>query len=413
MRVRFIHQAFPAQFGRLGLELKARHGWDVSYLVESLSTCPPPSASMLEGLRIERYQARSKFPEPVPWPRHYEAYLAQSEAVADILLADRGPKPDLIVAHGGRGAPIAFLREVVDCPIVSYCEYYFPASGSDLTWRLDLPVPDDVARCFPRSINAPVLLGLTVADAGYSPTAWQRSSFPARFQPMIAERFDGVDTELYRPRQVARTLAGRSLPLNTKLVTYVARGLESIRGFDIFLEIAARIARERSDVVFAVAGGDRSHYGWDTAAIPGRSFRDWAAARSPIDPDRIVYLGVVEPEVLSNVLALSDLHIYLTVPFVASWSLFNALSIGCVVLASDVAPVRELIEPGRTGLLEPFYDVDRLTKAALRVLDDPEAHREIGAAARRLIEDRYSLDVCVPELSRFFEAVASGSRWSD
>ena len=410
MHVLFIHQAFPAQFGQLGLELVDRYGWRVSLLVESFSTCPPPTPAMLSKLEVHRYKARVVEGAPPPWPRHFEGYLAQSEAVADALIALPKLRPDLIVAHGGKGPPTAFLPDVLKCPIVNYCEYYFAASGSDLSYRIDLPVPDDVARFFPRCINAPVLLALAEADAGYAPTSWQRSTFPRRFHPKIAVRFEGVDTSLYRPGVGTRTVAGRALPAGTKLVTYAARGLESLRGFDIFLEVAAPIARERPDVVFAVAGGDRTQYGWDGAAFPGRKFRSWASDRSPIDPARIAFLGVVEPTTLADLLASSDLHIYLSAPFVPSWSLFDAMAAGAVVLASDVGPVRELIEPDRDGLLEPFFDVDRLVKSALRVLDDPAGHRPLGDEARRRIEEQYSLDVCIPPLARFFEAVASAGR---
>ncbi len=99
------------------------------------------------------------------------------------------------------------------------------------------------------------------------------------------------------------------------------------------------------------------------AARPSRT-GPWSESR--IDPDRLLFLGHIEPEQLAEVLCQSDLHLYLTVPFVLSWSLLNAMACGCVVLGSDVPPVREVIEPGVTGLVEPLFDVDRLTATALR-----------------------------------------------
>src|SRR5262249_29958288 len=118
-------------------------------------------------------------------------------------------------------------------------------------------------------------------------------------------------------------------------------------------------------------------------------------------------VGQVEPEQLARLLARSDLHVYLTVPFVLSWSLFNALACGCVVLGSDVGCVREVIEPGVHGLVENFFDLDRLTATALRILADPEGPRPLGEAGRRLIEERYSLEVSVPALKGYFERQAS------
>jgi glycosyltransferase involved in cell wall biosynthesis len=183
-----------------------------------------------------------------------------------------------------------------------------------------------------------------------------------------------------------------------------------MRGFDIFLRAAARIAQARSDVVFAIAGSDTVYYGWDALRTGGKTFRDWALEQVTIDPDRLIWLGHIDPDALADVLALSDVHVYLTVPFVLSWSLFNALAAGSVVIASDVAPVREVIQDGVYGLLCPLFDVDALARQALDVLADPTAFRPLAHAARRLIDTRYSLDVCVPPLAAFFERIAGGAR---
>jgi glycosyltransferase involved in cell wall biosynthesis len=190
-------------------------------------------------------------------------------------------------------------------------------------------------------------------------------------------------------------------------VTFVARGLESVRGFDLFMRLAHRIGRERSDLHFVVAGGDETHYGWDSLFTGGQSFKDWVLSRYDGDLGRVHFLGTVEPARLADVFARSDLHVYLSVPFVTSWSLLNALSAGCLVLAADVPPVREVVEADRHALLEPLFDEDRLTRAALRALDDPAAFEPLRAAARRRVEERYSLDVAVPALKDFFERAAS------
>jgi glycosyltransferase involved in cell wall biosynthesis len=163
------------------------------------------------------------------------------------------------------------------------------------------------------------------------------------------------------------------------------------------------------DVIFVVVGEDNVHYGNDQRFLPkGMSFRDWVLQREAPDLDRFRFLGRVSREELANVLSLSDLHIYLTVPFVLSWSMLNAMSCGCVVLASDVAPVRELIEHERTGLLADFFDVDELSSRALEVLHDPEGFAHLGLAARHRIEQEYSLDCIFPQLEDLYERVASG-----
>ena len=202
-------------------------------------------------------------------------------------------------------------------------------------------------------------------------------------------------------------------------MTFASRGLESIRGFDLFMKVARRICTARSDVIFVVAGGEEIHYGWDKLHTGAPSFKEWVSRGQDDDLDRFIFTGRVLPEQLASIMRNSDLHIYLTAPFVLSWSLLDAMASGCVVLASDVPPVREVIESGRNGLIEPLFDIDRLTETALRVLDDPAAFAPLGRAARETIVEKYSLEVCIPppgrllrvhrlgELARLSQPVAS------
>jgi len=410
MHVLFLHQAFPAQFGRLAYELAKDHGWKCSFLIEELSTCPTPTPEMLRTLDIHRLVVpeEDRDNRPTPWPQIYGKFLNLAKTVYEAVRDRPSLRPDLVVGHGGRGSPTVFLPEVLNCPIVNYCEYYFARSHSDISYRVDLPPASEVAPYFPKCINAPVLLGLANMDSGYSATQFQRDTFPERFRSKIEVLFDGIDTQLYRPRaKVPREWGGRTIPPGTKVVTFVARGLESVRGFDIFLKVANRICKARDDVIFLIAGSDHVYYGWDALHTGQASFRHWAMERIEHDPEKFLYLGHIEPERLAEVLCLSDLHLYLTVPFVLSWSLINAMSCGCTVLGSDVAPVREVIEPGVTGLVAPLFDADALADQALEVLDDPAKFKPLGKAARALVQERYGLDVCVPKLKDYFERVAS------
>jgi glycosyltransferase involved in cell wall biosynthesis len=409
VNVLFIHDAFPAQFGQLGLELSRRLSWRCSFLVQSLSSCPTPSREMLESVEIHQVPLADehKSSDGIPWPQIYGHYLEQCRTVHDALCARPHLRPDLVVAHGGRGAPSLFLREVVDCPIIIYCEYYFATSHRDISYRIDLP-PAEPAAFFPRCINAPTLATLVDCDAGYSATHWQKQSFPQRFHSKIAVHFDGIDTDFYRPGPAPRKIGEKSIPAGTKVVTFVSRGLESIRGFDLFMKLADRIAKVRPDVLFVVAGGEEIHYGWDKLHTGTPSFKQWVLSQQRFDLDRFVFTGRILPERLAEILRISDLHVYLTAPFVLSWSLLDAMASGCVVLASDVPPVCEVIEPGQNGLVEPLFDLDRLTEQALQVLDDPAEFAPLGRAARQTIEERYSLDVCFPPLANFLEQIAGG-----
>ena len=407
MHVLFLHDAFPAQFGRLGLELKRRHGWKCSFLVQSLSSCPTPTTEMLQELDLHQLPltAEHRSKEGIPWPQIFGMYLEQCQSVFNALRARPDLQPDLVVAHGGRGAPTLFLKDLLDCPIINYCEYYFATSHRDISYRIDLP-PAEPAPFFPRCINAPTLASLVDCDAGYSATHWQKQSFPARFHSKIEVYFDGIDTELYRPGAAPRRIGAVSLPQGTKVVTFVTRGLESIRGFDLFMQVADRICRQRADVLFVVVGGEEIHYGWDKLHTGSPSFKQWVLSQGDHDLSRFLFPGRILPEHLADILRLSDLHIYLSAPFVVSWSLFNAMATGVPVLASDVPPVREVIEGGVNGLLETLFDIDRLTATALNVLADPAGFAPLGIAARRTIEERYSIECCIPPIKGFFERVS-------
>jgi glycosyltransferase involved in cell wall biosynthesis len=410
MRLLFVHEAFPAQFGRLALELTERYGWHCTCLFRHLSRCPSPSATMLERPQLLRLPPDSD-PEPSggrPWPLRYGRALTVGQEVFETVRAHPEVRPDLVVGHGGM-TPTLFLRDLLTCPLVDYCEYYFAPHRRDLTYRVDLP-PVEPAPFFPRCINAATLVNLVASDAAYTASAWQRSAFPERFWSKIAVHFDGIDTQLYQPRCVPRQLAGRNLPTETRLVTFVARGLESMRGFDLFMRMAQRIQAEMADVLFIVVGSEETYYGWDRLFTGGISFKEWVLKQGGYDVSRFLFLGHLEPAELADVFCLSDLHVFLSVPFVVSWSLFNALACGCTVLASDTAPVREVIEPDRTGLLEPLFDVERLARTALRVLQDPAAHRPLGQAARARMEEKYSLEVAIPELKMYFEQCAAAGR---
>jgi glycosyltransferase involved in cell wall biosynthesis len=411
MRILFLHDAFPAQFGHVALELSRRHDWDCHFLVESVSTCPTPSKEMLERLDVRSYPLSKEYRkrEATPWPQIYAKFLELCEAAYEAIRKRPDLKPDLVVAHGGRGGPTPLLRDILDCPIIDYCEYYFAFDHRDISYRIDLP-PAEPAPHFPRCINAPVLAGLVDCDSGYSATHWQKASFPARFHHKIEVHFDGIDDQLYRPGPAPRMINGRSIPPETKIVTFVSRGLESIRGFDIFMNVAQRIARERADVLFVVAGSEEIYYGWDKLHTGESSFKKWVLSRGQYDLSRFFFLGQIEPKALADLLRITDLHLYLTAPFVLSWSLLNAMASGSVVLASDVGPVREVIEPGVNGLLEPLFDVERLTETALKILDQPATFAPLGREARRTVESRYSIDVAIPPLKDYFERVASAGR---
>ena len=244
-------------------------------------------------------------------------------------------RPDLIVGHSGFGSTL-FLPELYPAvPVVNYLEYYYHPHHSDMDFRPEFaPAEIDFLRA--RARNAMILLDLVNCRSGYSPTHFQRNLFPAELRHKIAVIFDGIETDVFQHRAgVPRRIGDRVIEPSTRVVTYVSRGFESMRGFDIFMKTAKRIYQRFPDVVFIVVGSDRICYGGDEKHIRHKTFREHVLAQDDYDLSKFVFTGMVPPRTLVDILSLSDLHIYLTVPFVLSWSLLNALACGCTVLASD------------------------------------------------------------------------------
>jgi glycosyltransferase involved in cell wall biosynthesis len=179
------------------------------------------------------------------------------------------------------------------------------------------------------------------------------------------------------------------------------------------MKIAKRIYQERNDVLFVCVGSDRICYGGDAKHIQAKSFREHVLASDQYDMSRFLFTGTLPTPDLARLLNRSDLHIYLTVPFVLSWSLMDALASECTILASATPPVMEMIEHGYNGLLADFFDVDGFTKLALEVLADPQAFKHLGQNGSAMIRDRYSLDTVLPQMLALYDRVCRAGRKSD
>ena len=406
MHILFVHKNFPAQFGHIATQLIKREGFRCSFI------CELPDGEFNGIQRIQYKVAGGARKENHFASRSFENCIWHTDAILQTLKSKPEVRPDLVVGHSGFGSTL-FLPELYDCPIINYFEYYYHMRNSDLDFRNEFPV-SEATLCRARARNATLLLDLQNCVAGYCPTEWQRSRFPTEYQPKLREIFDGVDLNLWGDKLVDRDqpfrVGKRTLGPETKVVTYVSRGFEAMRGFDIFMRVAKRIYSQRDDVVFVCVGSDRTCYGGELNFIKEKSFREHVLAQDDYDLDRFIFAGMVPPPDLARLLNRSDLHIYLTVPFVLSWSMMNAMSCGCIVLASDVGPVEEMIRHGETGLLADFYDVQRFSELGLEVLDHPDRFVPMRQAARRQIEQKYSLEVVYPKLLEFFKGVAAGGK---
>lgn len=394
MHILFVHKNFPAQFGHIAEKLAVEHGVRCTFATNRQQ----PSTSTIE---IVHYQPRGGATQSTHYcSRTFENYIWNSHAVYETLRQRPDIQPDLIVGHSGFGTT-AFLADLYDVPIINYCEYYYSGRNSDIDFRPEFPCEEQV-RLRARARNAPLLLDLQSSTAAYSPTQWQKSRFPAEYQDKISVIFDGIDTNFWRPLPTdgPRMVLGREVPPGMKIITYVSRGFEAMRGFDIFMQVAQRIAAVRSDVRFICVGSDTHSYGATPAG--GETFRQQVLRQGQYNLDPFIFTGYLEREDLAGLLAVSDLHIYLTVPFVLSWSMLNAMSSGCLVLASKTAPVEEVIQHDANGLLSDFYDIDGFVEQALAVLDQPADYQRIRRAARQTICDSYSLDATFPQMLQLY-----------
>jgi len=403
MRVMFVHQNFPAQFGHIARHLVAKHGDECIFVSHKAGKDEP-------GLRRIKYRIPGKPPDNAHFAaRLFETTVWHSQGVYDTLKKHADLRPDLIVGHSGFGSTL-YLREIYDCPILNYFEYFYRPHESDSDYRPDFPAGDLNPLRTPVR-NALLLLDLENCDRGYSPTRWQQARMPAAYRDKVAVAFDGIDPDLWKPLDPADPAPGKvgnwEVPADCKLVTYATRGMESMRGFDVFLGFAHRLSKRRPDVHFAIAGQDRICYGGDKKFTGDKSFKEYLFSLGHIDASRFHFLGLLPPPDLAKLFAITDLHVYLTIPFVLSWGLFNALSCEAVVLASDTPPVREIVFPGETGLLCPFFDEVGFVEQAERVLDDPAAFKPLGRAGRELMRRLYSYDVCLPRLVELYRSTAA------
>jgi len=399
MQIVFIHPNYPAQFGHIAQYL-TRRGHEAIFVTQATTPGVP-------AIRRITYQLKSGATDKNHYcSRTFENTIWSSHAVYETLAAATDLQPDLIVAHSGFGTTL-FLPELFDCPIINYFEWFYHAQGFDLDFRTDYPVaPIDRLRA--RARNAMLLLDLQQCQAGYSPTYFQRSVLPNEYLPKIEVLFDGIDATLWQPGpEPNRRFGDWELPRGTKLVTYATRGMEAMRGFDLFIATARELLARRPDIHIAIAGQDRVCYGGDTKHLGGKTLKETLFASPQPHDDRIHFLGWMSPADLARLFRLSHAHLYWSVPFVLSWSVFNALACGVTLIASDTAPLREVVQPGRTGLLVDFMDVDAWVEQTLRVLERPEDFAPLGIAARQSIAELYSYDACLPRIERFYQRVAA------
>ena len=399
MKILFIHQNFPGQFKFLAPAL-VKQGHTVVAM-----TMQKTEAKEWQGVRLAPYTAtRGTTPKVHPWISDFETKTIRAEACfrAALRIRAEGLNPDLIVSHHGWGESL-FLKDVwPQAKLAIYCEFYYHPLGADVGFDPEFPVKDEGEVCRLRLKNLNNLLHFEAADAGISPTHWQASTFPEPFRSKITVVHDGIDTEAVAPNPaVSLTLNGNiKLTRADEVITFVNRNLEPYRGYHIFMRALPELLKRRPQARVLIVGADDVSYGARPAE--GKKWKDIFASEvrpqiSDADWARVHFLGHIPYQHFIPLLQLSTVHVYLTYPFVLSWSLLEAMSVGCAIVASDTQPLREAIRHDDTGRLVNFFDVPGLANEVCALLDDPVARQRLGANARAFAQATYDLKtVCLP-----------------
>ncbi len=410
MRILVIHQNFPGQYKHLAPALVAR-GHQVVALTPRVD-----KPTTWNGVKVVPYVIKGASTKGIhPWLQDFETKVLRGASCYQGAreLKRKGFEPDVILAHHGWGESL-FLKDVwPGARLGLYCELYH-LTTEDFTRfdpEFDTRPPDlDALRIRLKNLNN--RLHEEVMDAGISPTRFQASTFPERWQDRITVAHDGISTDRLRPDPEARLDLGdgRWLGRDDEVVTFVNRNLEPYRGYHVFMRALPEILRRRPRARVVMIGGDEVSYGakppegktWKQIFIdevrPQVPDADWA---------RVHFLGRVPYDRFRAMLQVSRVHVYLTYPFVLSWSLLEAMSTGCAILASDTAPVREVLDEDVTGRMVDFFDRGALVDRLCDLLDDPDARARLGRAARAEAVRRYDLtSVCLPQHLAWVERLA-------
>lgn len=404
MKILLVHQNFPGQFRGLAPALRERG--------HALVAISMREGDAILGVRHLPYKpARGNGKDIHPWLVSTESAVLRGQAVAERVdgLLREGWTPDLVLGHTGWGEML-MLREVLPhTRLVGFNELYYRAQGGDCGFDPEFPAaPDTGRRLAVRNLH--LTASLLACDQGVTPTQWQADAFPPALRDRLQVIHDGIDTARLVPEASATvTLAGsgRRFQVGDGVITFVSRSLEPMRGYHRFLRALPAILARRPQAHAVIVGGDGVSY--DPPRADGRSHQQvyLDEVKDRLDLSRVHFVGRLPYDTLVQLLRVSAAHVYLTMPFVLSWSMLEAMSLGALVVGSDTAPVREFIEHERNGLLVDFFDAQALADAVCDALARPQAFEPMRAAARRDMVARYDLrGVCLPRYLRLLEGSA-------
>ena len=393
MNILFLHPNFPAQFLNLSQYFAQSGRHKVFFLARETH------GASLPGVSVAIYKlARGVTKGIHPYVKIMEEAVLEGQAVARAMVElQRKMKfvPDVIIAHTGWGSTLYVKDIYPDVPVIGYFEWFYHAFGSDVGyWKSDVVSDDDKLRI--RTQNAHHLLNLDLCDVCYCPTEWQRKQFPEVYRNKMKVIHEGVDTKFCQPSPGSKlVLPNLKLDLSKadEVITYVSRGFEPYRGFPQFMQAMRIVLKHRPNCHVVLVGDDRTCYG---AKLPkDQTWKKVELARGGLDMRRVHFTGLLTRGDYCKVLQASSVHVYLTRPFVLSWSMLEAMSCGACLVASATPPVEEVVEDDVNGLLANFLSPEHIASRIEEALDHPELRERLGRAARQTILDRYDMRDCL------------------
>ena len=395
-KILFVHQNFPGQYKHIAKELV-----NLGYDIHTLSITKYTDNNMTN----HHYSLSANSTENINnWAIEFETKMIRAGSAASkaMKIKEEGFYPDLIIGHPGWGETF-FLKEIwPDSKILTYVEFYYKTKNSDIDFDPKL-LEDDLKRDFDEfysytkfklaARNAPFISAYATSDFLMSPTNYQKNLVPKNLSTNIEVIHDGIDTNILKPNDNAKfDFDGKLLTKKDDIITYVGRSLDPYRGFHIFMRALPGILEKNPNAYVLIAGNERTH-GYGSAPPNGKTFKDlfFSSIENDIDTSRVKFLGHVEYKDFINLMQLTTVHIYLTYPFVLSWSILEAMSCGALVIGSNTEPVLEVIEDKKNGLITDFFDYHMLTDNVTKVLNNRDNYKIICNNARNTIIKRYDL----------------------
>ncbi|MEM1340783.1 MAG: glycosyltransferase family 4 protein [Pseudomonadota bacterium] len=397
MKFLFVHQNMPGQYRELVSWLAQSGEHQIVFLTQRRNL-------QLDGVVSWVYQPIHKpsseaFALSKPWE---EASAVGFSVAQEALKLEQqeGFVPDIVIGHTGWGE-LTFLKDVwPHVPIIGFFEYYYRLTGGIVGFDPEEPINDQAAY-FARIRNVVPHLNIETVDQGHCPTYWQRDRFPGSFHDKLYVCHDGIRTDKLLPApDAAVPLArlGRSLTRDDEVITYVARNLERVRGFHVLMRAIPRILEERPKARIVIVGGEDVSYGRKIGHPKGLRGLLAEELGDRMDWSRVHLLGRVPYSDFCKIIQIGRCHVYMSMPFVLSWSFIEAMSMEATVIGSDTAPVREVVEHGKTGLLVDYFQPDALASQVIDVLSRPGDYAHLGPAARAQTVARYDFTTrCLPE----------------